>query len=116
MKIYTYQHGYRSHHTSCGSQLHDGYRHVPTLNYMQKILVLILAIVSSGLVFTSQNNTAYAACSSDSTSVDYCNESDKASDVTSASNTSSANTIFTSEMVPGAKCQCVTGGGTSESL
>ena len=74
---------------------------------MQKILVLILAIVSSGLVF----NTGYTADPIQSDSI-----REAASTQAGANTTSSTNTIYTSEMVPGAKCQCVTGGGTSESL
>lgn len=89
---------------------------------MQKILIFILAIFSSGLVFFFQNENIFAACSNDISSKDYCNEADKASDAASAqatttsSTTSGPMTIYTSEMVPGAKCQCVTGGGTAESL
>ena len=74
---------------------------------MQKILVLILVICSSGLIFFSYQNIIYAACSNDVSSKDYCNEADKASDAASNSNTpSSPNKIFTSESVPGADCVC----------
>ena len=93
---------------------------------MQKLLFLILAIVSSGVVFSVgyavDTNTLRGVTEASNTTAIPVNTTtlpgviQASQSPTSTPSTSSPNTIYTSEMVPGASCKCVTGGGTSESL
>jgi hypothetical protein len=73
---------------------------------MQKIIILILAIFSSGLVF----NMGYAVDTTTLAGVEQASQST----TSTPSSSSSPNKIFTSESVPGANCKCVTKGSEKE--
>ena len=69
---------------------------------MQKIIILILAIISSGFV-----NIWFAADAWETVIMNNGTKVDVSTQTPTSSSSSSVNTIFTSEAVPGASCKCV---------